>query len=168
MNPLFHHRRRHHRRALVAFTLTTLAALASAQSPAPMAPHDMPAEIVAPALAPAAGKEKAIFAVSDADPARWNLTLGNIGNAVDGIGKEHADIELVVYGPGIAMLKKESPVADKIAAALASGVRVVACRNSMRGFHLEPSDLAPGVGIVPSGVVELIRREHEGYAYVRS
>jgi len=38
----------------------------------------------------------------------------------------------------------------------------------MRGAHLEAADLAPGVGIVPSGVVELIRREHAGYAYVRS
>jgi len=66
------------------------------------------------------------------------------------------------------MLKKDSPVADKIAAAQAMGVRIVACQNSMRAFHLEPADLAPGVGSVPSGVVELIRRQHAGYAYVRS
>jgi len=45
--------------------------------------------------------ERAIFAVSDADPQKWNLTLGNIGNAIDGLGAS-ADIELVVYGPGIA------------------------------------------------------------------
>jgi len=38
----------------------------------------------------------------------------------------------------------------------------------MRAFHLEPADLAPGVGTVPSGVVELMRRQHEGFAYIRS
>jgi intracellular sulfur oxidation DsrE/DsrF family protein len=123
---------------------------------------------VGPATASTAAKEQAIFAVSDADPQKWNLTLGNIGNAIDGIGADSADIELVVYGPGIAMLKKDSPVAEKIAAALKSGVRIVGCRNSMRGFHIEAADLAPGVGTVPSGVVELIRRQHAGYAYVRS
>ncbi len=74
----------------------------------------------------------------------------------------------MVYGPGIAMLKKDSPVADKLAAALKNGVRVAACQHSMHGYKLEPGDLAPGVGIVASGVVELIRREHAGYAYVRS
>jgi intracellular sulfur oxidation DsrE/DsrF family protein len=66
------------------------------------------------------------------------------------------------------MLRKDSPVAERVAAALKSGVRVVACQNSMRGFHLDTADLVPGVGQVPSGVVELIRREHAGYAYVRS
>jgi intracellular sulfur oxidation DsrE/DsrF family protein len=127
----------------------------------------------APPTAPAGGpaattRERAIFAVSDADPQKWNLTLGNIVNAIDGLGADGAEIELVVYGPGIAMLRKDSPVADRIAAALKNGVRIAACQNSMRGFKLEQADLAPGVGVVPSGVVELIRRQHAGYAYVRS
>lgn len=136
--------------ALVACATVSGAALAASPTPS------------------AAAREQAIFAVSDADPQKWNLTLGNIANAIDGIGADGADIELVVYGPGIAMLKKDSPVADKIAAALRSGVHINACQNTMRGFHLEAADLAPGVGTVPSGVVELIRREHAGYAYVRS
>ena len=122
-------------------------------------------------LAHAAGfaaKEQAIFAVSDADPQKWNLTLGNIANAIDGIGADAADIELVVYGPGIWMLKKDSPVADKIADAVKHGVHVVACQHSMNGAHLVAADLPAGVTVVPSGVVELIRRQHAGYAYVRS
>ena len=113
-------------------------------------------------------REQAIFAVTDADPAKWNFTLGNIANALDGIGADKADIELVVYGPAIAMLKKDSVVADRVAAVLARGVRVAACQNSMRGFKIEAADLVPGVSPVPAGVVELIRREHAGYAYVRS
>jgi intracellular sulfur oxidation DsrE/DsrF family protein len=129
---------------------------------------DMASPSAATPAAAGAAREQAIFGVSDADPQKWALTLGNIGNAIDGLGAGAADIELVVYGPGITMLKKDSPVADRIAAALKSGVRVVACQNSMRGFHLDPADLAPGVGVVPSGVVELIRRQHAGYAYVRS
>lgn len=147
-------------RFLAAAVLALAAGLACAAGTAPAAP--------ATAAAPADGKEHAIFAVSDDDTKKWNLTLGNIGNAIEGLGADVADIELVVYGPGIAMLKKDSPVADKIAAALKKGVHIVACQNSMRGYHLEQADLAPGVGSVPSGVVELIRRQHAGYAYVRS
>ena len=146
------------RAALAAVALSAAGALVHAQSTA----------VAATTTATATAREKAIFAVSDADPQKWSLTLGNIGNAIDGIGKDNADIELVVYGPGIVMLKKDSPVAGQIAAAVASGVRIVACRNSMRGFKIEPADLAPGVVVVPSGVVELIRREHDGYAYIRS
>lgn len=147
-------------RFLAAAVLALAAGLACAAGTAPAAP--------ATTAAPADGKEHAIFAVSDDDTKKWNLTLGNIGNAIEGLGADVADIELVVYGPGIAMLRKDSPVADKIAAALKKGVHIVACQNSMRGYHLEQADLAPGVGSVPSGVVELIRRQHAGYAYVRS
>ena len=147
-------------RFLAAALLALAADLAVAAGPAPAA--------TAAAAAPADSREHAIFAVSDDDTKKWNLTLGNIGNAIDGIGADSADIELVVYGPGIAMLKKDSPVAERIAAAQKRGVRVYACQNSMRGFNLQLSDLAPGVGVVPSGVVELIRRQHAGYAYVRS
>ena len=148
-------------RFLAAALLALAADLACAAGPAAAA-------AATTATAPADGKERAIFAVSDDDAKKWNLTLGNIGNALEGLGADAADIELVVYGPGIAMLKKDSPVADKLAAAQKKGVRIVACQNSMRGYHLEQSDLAPGVGSVPSGVVELIRRQHAGYAYVRS
>ena len=148
-------------RFLAAALLALAADLACAAGPAAAA-------AATTATAPADGKERAIFAVSDDDAKKWNLTLGNIGNALEGLGADAADIELVVYGPGIAMLKKDSLVADKLAAAQKKGVRIVACQNSMRGYHLEQADLAPGVGIVPSGVVELIRRQHTGYAYVRS
>ena len=147
-------------RFLAAALLALAADLAVAAGPAPAD--------TAAAAAPADSREHAIFAVTDDDAKKWNLTLGNIGNAIDGIGANAAEIELVVYGPGIAMLKKDSPVAEKIAAAQKRGVRIYACQNSMRGFNLQLSDLAPGVGVVPSGVVELIRRQHAGYAYVRS
>jgi len=144
-------------RFLAATLLALAAGLARAAGPAPTAAAAMAAD----------DKEHAIFAVSDDDTKKWNLALGNIGNAIEGLGAESADIELVVFGPGIAMLKKDSPVADRIAEAQRKGVHVYACRNSMRGYHLEQADLAPGVGTVPSGVVELIRRQHAGYAYVR-
>jgi uncharacterized protein len=147
------------RALLVALTLAGTAGVTHAQATAPAALAAAPAETA---------RERAIFAVSDADPQKWNLTLGNIGNAIDGLGAASADIELVVYGPGIAMLKKDSPVAARLAVALKSGVRIAACQNSMRGFDLQAADLAPGVTVVPSGVVELIRRQHAGYAYVRS
>ncbi len=146
------------RALLVAVTLAGTAGITLAQTTAPAALAAAPAETA---------RERAIFAVSDDDPQKWNLTLGNIGNAIDGLGAS-ADIELVVYGPGIAMLKKDSPVAARLAAALKNGVRIAACQNSMRGFDLQAADLAPGVTVVPSGVVELIRRQHAGYAYVRS
>lgn len=152
--------------------LLTLVAATLALVLAPVAhaaPPEAPAALAAaPAQAGADVREKAIFAVTEADPQKWAFVLGNIANAVDGLGAGHADIELVVYGPAIAMLKKDSPVAARLDAAIKGGVRVAACQNSMRNFKIDAAELAPGVTPVPAGVVELIRRQHDGYAYVRS
>jgi intracellular sulfur oxidation DsrE/DsrF family protein len=115
-----------------------------------------------------ATKPRAVFQVSDADPAKWNLTLANVANAQESLGKEAADIEIVAFGPGIDMLKKDSPVAPRVAEALHNGVRIVACQNSMRSRKLTPADMLPDIGYVPSGVVEIMQREREGYAYLRS
>ena len=127
------------------------------------------AAVPAAALAQApATKNKVVFQVSDADPQKWNLALNNARNVQDDLGGSDAvDLEIVVYGPGIGMLKGDSPVAKRIADALKSGVKVVACENTMKAQKLVYADMLPAIGYVPAGVVELMKRQQEGYAYIR-
>lgn len=113
------------------------------------------------------GPFKAVFQVSDADPQKWNLTLNNAKNALAELGPD-TRLEIVVFGPGIGMLKAGSEVAPRVTEAVKSGVKVAACQNTMRGMHLEPKDMNPEIGYVPSGVGELIRKQAEGYSYIRS
>lgn len=108
------------------------------------------------------------FQVSDADPAKWKLTLNNIRNAQHELGAGQTTIELVVFGPGIGMLLAASEVAGRVAEAVKAGVAVSACENTMRGQKLTREQMNPGIGYVPSGVAHLIRRQTEGYAYIRS
>jgi intracellular sulfur oxidation DsrE/DsrF family protein len=116
---------------------------------------------------PSAGREKVIFQVSDADPAKWNLALNNAKNVQQDIGGKGADIEIVAYGPGIGMLKMESVVATGVGEAIASGVKIVACENTMHAQKLGRDDMLSRIGYVKAGVVELMRRQREGYAYIR-
>lgn len=113
------------------------------------------------------GPYKVVFQVSDADPQKWNLTLNNAANAAKELGKDTV-IEIVAFGPGIGMLKAGSAAEARVLDAAAAGVPVLACQNTMHGQHLEPKDMIPKVGYVPSGVAALIRRQAEGYAYIRS
>ena len=112
-------------------------------------------------------QNKVVFQVSDADPAKWNLALANVRNLQMGVGADKADVEIVTYGPGIAMLKADSAAAPRIAEALADHVRVVACENTMAAQKLTKVDMLPGIGYVPSGVVELMQKQQQGYAYIR-
>lgn len=110
---------------------------------------------------------QAVFQVSDADPQKWNLTLNNVNNVIQDLGAKNVDLEIVAYGPGIAMLKSDSSVGKRIAEALKSGVKVVACENTMKGQQLVSADMLPEIGYVPAGVVELITKQRDGYSYIR-
>ncbi|HEY2559412.1 MAG TPA: DsrE family protein [Caldimonas sp.] len=120
------------------------------------------------AQASAAPRNRALFQVTDDDPALWNMILNNMRNLREGVGSEGAEIELVGYGPGVHMLKADSPVKERIADALKSGVKVNACQNTMKAMELTPADMLPEIGYVPSGVVEVMRKQQQGWAYIRS
>src|SRR5450631_2592558 len=112
--------------------------------------------------------QRVIFQVSDADPAKWNLALNNIRNVQQDLGSDNVEVELVAYGTGgIRMLTLESEVANRVGEALATGVKVLACENTMQGQKLARSDMLPNIGYVKAGVVELMRKQREGWAYIR-
>ncbi|MDE2147826.1 MAG: DsrE family protein [Burkholderiales bacterium] len=119
--------------------------------------------------APAAGgKTKAVFQVSDAEPGKWNLTLNNVRNAAADLGSAGCELEVVAFGPGVELLKAGSPIAARIAQARQAGVAIVACENTMRALQLAAADMLPELGFVPSGVVELMQKQREGWAYIRA
>ena len=110
---------------------------------------------------------KMVIQVSDNDPAKWNLALNNAKNLQDDVGAANVDIEIVAYGPGIAMLKLESPVAARLTEAMNDKVKVLACENTMRGQKLGKEEMQPGISYVPAGVTEIMKKQSEGWAYLR-
>lgn len=112
-------------------------------------------------------KQKVVFQVSAGDPKTWNLTLNNAKNVQQELGAKNVDVEIVAYGPGIGMLKFDSAVANRIDEAVGDGVKVVACENTMNALKLTRDDMLASSGFVPAGVVELMKKQKEGYAYIR-
>ena len=121
-----------------------------------------------PSLARAAdAKNRLIVQVSDADPKKWALALNNVKNVQTDLGKANVEIELVASGPGIGMLKMDSEVANRINEAMAEGVKVVACENTMTNNKIAKDDMLPKIGYVKAGVVEIMLKQQQGYAYLR-
>ena len=112
-------------------------------------------------------RHKIVIQVSDDDPAKWNLALNNAKNLQDDVGAANVDIEIVAYGPGIGMLKLESPTGSRVADAMKANVKVLACENTMRGQKLTRDDMLPALSYVPAGVTEIMTKQSEGWAYLR-
>ncbi|HLE67312.1 MAG TPA: hypothetical protein VI730_09200 [Burkholderiales bacterium] len=129
------------------------------------------------ALAPALGhaqsapqpqqKYKVVLQVSDNDPAKWNLALNNARNIQADLGKNNVDVEIVAYGPGLPMLKAESKVAARLAQALDNSIGLMACENTMRTTKVTKDDMYGGISYVDAGVVHIMKRQREGWAYIR-
>lgn len=110
---------------------------------------------------------KAVFHVNFGDAERQEHGLKNIENIV----KEVADARIVVvcHGEGITLVEKKQAKHhfDSVEALMKKGVRFVACENTMKKKSLSKGDLASGTATVPSGAVEVIRKQQEGYGYFR-
>jgi uncharacterized protein len=125
------------------------------------------AQVPAQPASAAAAKSRVVIQVSDNDPARWNLALNNARNLQSALGASNVEIEIVAYGPGIGMLQAGSAVGTRIDEATLGGMHVSACENTMHGRKLTRADMLPGIGYVGSGVVEITRRQQEGWSYLR-
>lgn len=119
-----------------------------------------------PAVAPAK-VHHVLFAVTSSDEADWGLTIGNIRNLIADLQPDTVEIEVVAYGPGLKMVLKTSADAAAIQALQSPHVRFVACQNAMRHQNVTEADLLPGVGQVPAGIGEVVRKQEQGWVYIK-
>jgi uncharacterized protein len=115
----------------------------------------------------AGAQDRMVIQVSDGDPKKWNLALNNARNAFKDLGKDNVQIEIVAYGPGIGMLKMDAVTAGRVEEAIKSGISIVACENTMTAQKLVKDDMNESISYVPAGVVQLMRRQQDGWAYIR-
>lgn len=116
---------------------------------------------------PAAGKQRVVFQVSDNDPAKWNLALNNAKNVQTDLGKDNVQIEIVAYGPGLGMLKADSKVGDRLAGALDDSIGLIACENTMHNTKVTRDQMYDGIAYVMAGVTHIMKRQQEGWSYIR-
>jgi len=115
----------------------------------------------------ASAATKVVIQVSDFESSNWYLALNNAKNVQQELGRDKAEVEIVVYGPGIGMLKADSVAANRVTDAVRAGVKIIACQNTMKAQKISQADMHPEIGYVSAGVVEIMKRQSEGWAYIR-
>lgn len=129
--------------------------------------HSLAGRASLPAAGTAAMPKGVVIQVSEADPAKWAMALLNARNVRKAYGDKPIAVEIVAYGPGLKMLQTNSPVTAGLEEASSQGIKLKACNNSMNLLGTTREDLNHAVEVVPAGVVEIMERQREGYAYVR-
>ena len=132
--------------------------------------------LAAPALAE--GKTHRIaIQVDQNDPQVMNLALNNATNVIEYYRGKNEDVEvnIVTYGPGLHMLRSDtSPVQDRLKRlkelAFPNKIQFSACNNTRQGMEKTEGKAIPIISeatIVPSGVVQLMELQEQGWSYVR-
>lgn len=77
--------------------------------------------------------------------------------------------EVVVYSGAIDMVLKDksSVAADMEALAKNENVSFVVCEGTMARDKVTHDQLIPGVTSVPDGILEIIKRQSEGWGYIK-
>ena len=109
---------------------------------------------------------KAVVHINFTDSERQKHALKNVTNILK--EEKSAEIEVVCHGGGIGLLVKDMTAqADDVARLINEGVRFAACENTLRDKSIPKENLLPDVTTVPSGAVEVIRKQQEGFGYFK-
>ena len=108
-----------------------------------------------------------VFQISNGSAQEQELVLANAANVLKYFGPTKVQIEIVAFGPGLRLLLKNNVHSKMIQSLHAEGVEFAACHNTMMKLHLTKADLNPVSHVVPGGVIEIMRRESEGWNYIR-
>jgi intracellular sulfur oxidation DsrE/DsrF family protein len=112
--------------------------------------------------------QKIVFDFVKADTADFRVMVLQIKNVL----KEDPNtvMEVVCYGPGLMMLVSDKTNMSKEMEELqkSPNISFAACANTMRRLKVEKSQLVPFAKIIPVAMLELSKRQQEGWSYIKA
>jgi intracellular sulfur oxidation DsrE/DsrF family protein len=113
-------------------------------------------------------KHRVVFHVNVDQEERWQEVLTNVENVQKAFGPENVEIEVVTHGAGIGLVQARNvALRARVEQIAKTGPVFAACSNTLHKKELGASDLDAGVKVVDSGLAEVIRRQEEGWTYVK-
>lgn len=107
---------------------------------------------------------KVIFHIDELS--KWELLLKNVSNLLHSIDIGECDVEVLANSEAVKfyILNTDITVLKELSN---KGVKFVACNNALNSYRIKKENLIDFIDIVPVGVLELINKQREGYAYIK-
>ena len=142
-------------------------AIAAALTIAPSPP--VPAQTVPLQDKPFA-EHKVVLQLSDNDPHKQALVISVANNLLKFYDPDKVAIEVVAFGPGIDLLRRESASRKQVESLIAQGVRFDVCENTVDTIERETGkrpDIIAAATSVQVGVGQILFLTENGYTLVR-
>ena len=103
----------------------------------------------------------------DQGQAELDIALSNIANVFNALPEEQFTLVLLVNGPAIQLMVKDTDNCGKLLQLCGQGLELRVCNNALTHFHIAPESLCPTCRIVPAGILELVNLQRQGFAYIK-
>jgi len=111
---------------------------------------------------------RVIIQLTNSDKIVIKSLLSQIKNLIHALDGE-VEIELACHGQSIPfVLNSENKWADGINYLLANKVNILACEQMLVGNHKSKTDLYTGINIIPSAIAAIVKRQTEGWSYIKA
>jgi intracellular sulfur oxidation DsrE/DsrF family protein len=112
-------------------------------------------------------KLSVVWDLSSADTTVQAAVFRQINNAKAQV--PDLQIEVVFHGQAVfAVMNDSLQFASRVKLAKEKGVTLAVCNNSLKRLKIDPSKLMPETTVVPSAVVELIKKQADGWSYLKA
>jgi uncharacterized protein len=111
-----------------------------------------------------------VLQLSDDDAKKQSLVISVAYNLLKFYGPDRIAIEVVAFGPGIALLRSDSPNVKLVDSLVAQGVKFDVCMNTVETVERETGHrvpLNPNAKPVEAGVAQILALTEKGYTLVR-
>jgi intracellular sulfur oxidation DsrE/DsrF family protein len=112
-----------------------------------------------------------VLQLADGDAASQERVLSVANNLIKHYGgPDFVDIEIVAYGPGLALLFTGNENEQRISSLLANDVRFVGCLNTVESIERKTGtrpELIAETIFVQTGVAQLVERAQQGFVVIR-
>ena len=110
---------------------------------------------------------KVVIQLTSGDTTVHHSVVKQINNLLTGAPK--SQIEVVCHNQGIYFLVTAKTLqAEKVRELKARGVVFADCENTMRDRKIKREELLPEATTVPSGVVEIVKKQRKKWAYLKA
>jgi len=117
-----------------------------------------------------AADHKMVIQINSKNKVTHKMGLINAGNLKSQLGNKNIDVEVVIYGPGLSMVKSESVFAKRIKKLQSRGVEFSVCEGTLKAIAKKTGkepELLEGMKRVRTGALRILELQEAGYSYLR-
>lgn len=111
---------------------------------------------------------KVIFHITDFE--KWNSLSTTVSNLLKDMSDAQVEIEIVANGSAVSYYDSTAHAEtnrSKLERLNEGNVKIVACNNALNAHGVAKETLYPFIHVVSAGISELVKKQNEGFAYIR-